>query len=238
MHSPAPVFLSAQWRHLAMLNFEIEPALLASRVPRGCELDLHGGRTFVSVVGFLFLDTRVLGIPIPFHRNFEEVNLRFYVRHRAADGTWRRGVVFVKELVPRWAIAFVANTVYGENYESLPMRHRLGQDEAAYQWKRGGRWEGLEVRCQGDSFAAGPGSEESFITENYWGYTRKRSGATAEYEVGHPSWRLRKIEDFHLDADLATLYGPEFAATLKSRPSTAFLADGSEIVVRQGRQLG
>lgn len=238
MPSAAPVFLSAQWRHLAMLNFEVDPQLLAARLPRGCELDFHQGRTFLSVVGFLFLDTKVLGIPIPFHRDFEEVNLRFYVRHRAEDGSWRRGVVFVKELVPRWAIAFVAKTVYGEPYEALPMRHRLSPDGAVYQWKRGGRWEGLEVRCSGESFLAAEGSEESFITEHYWGYTRQSSGDTAEYEVVHPIWRLRTAREFHLEADLATLYGPEFAAVLETRPTTAFLADGSDIAVKKGRQLG
>lgn len=237
MQPQAPVFLSAQWRHLAMLNFEIAPEILAPRVPRGCELDFYAGRTFVSVVGFLFLDTRVLGIPIPFHRNFEEVNLRFYVRRRAENGEERRGVVFVKELVPRWAIAFVARTVYGEPYQALPMRHRLGADELAYEWKRSGRWEGIDVRCSGESFTAGPESEEHFITEHYWGYTRTRSGATAEYEVGHPSWRLRKIQEFRFDADVASLYGPEFVPVLERRPSSAFVADGSRIEVRKGHQL-
>ena len=108
-----------------MLNYEIDPAVLATRIPAGCELDFWCGRAFVSVVGFQFLDTRVLGVPIPFHRHFEEVNLRFYVR-RVVEGVWRRGVVFIEEFVPRWAIAFVARRLYGENYRALPMRHSVG----------------------------------------------------------------------------------------------------------------
>ena len=80
--SRAP-FLCAQWRWLAMLNYEIEPAILEPLVPRGTELDFWEDRTFVSVVGFMFLDTRLLGWPIPLHRNFEEVNLRVL---RAASG--------------------------------------------------------------------------------------------------------------------------------------------------------
>ena len=97
-------FLSAVWRNLVMLNYEIEPDILRPLVPQGVELDSWKGKYFVSLVGFQFLDTRVLGMPIPFHRNFEEVNLRYYVRRRVEKG-WRRGVVFVKEVVPRWAIA-------------------------------------------------------------------------------------------------------------------------------------
>lgn len=237
MATPEPSFLTAAWRHLVLLNYVVDPALLASRVPSGCELDFFGGRTFVSVVGFLFLDTRVLGVPIPFHRNFEEVNLRFYVRHRAADGTWRRGVVFVKELVPRWAIAFVARTVYGENYRALPMRHRLAAGELAYQWKREGRWEGMAARFTGEPVLMPPEAEENFIAEHYWGYARQRDGRTVEYQVEHPPWRVWRATEASFDADVAGLYGPEFVGPLAGAPSTAFIAEGSEIVVRRGRVL-
>ena len=123
-------FLTAQWRHLAILNYLVEPSLLGGLVPRGTELDAWQGRTYVSVVGFLFLNTRILGVPVPFHRHFEEVNLRFYVRREAEDG-WRRGVVFVKELVPKRAIAWVARAVYNENYVAVPMGHEIVRAEGS-----------------------------------------------------------------------------------------------------------
>src|SRR6267154_1965683 len=107
-----------------MLNHVVDPRLIASLVPSGTEIDFENGETFLSVVGFLFLDTRLLGVPVPFHRDFEEVNLRFYVRRKSAD-TWRRGVVFIREFVPRCAIAFVARTFYGENYVAVPMKHQI-----------------------------------------------------------------------------------------------------------------
>jgi hypothetical protein len=118
------IFLTAEWRQLAMLNYEIDPARLRPLVPAGTEIDLWEGRAFISVVGFLFLNTRVRGIAFPCHQNFEEINLRFYVRRHAADG-WRHGVVFVRELVPRAAIAFIARKFYNENYLALPMWHRI-----------------------------------------------------------------------------------------------------------------
>jgi uncharacterized protein len=117
-------FLSANWRYLAMLNFAIQPAIIAPLVPPGTELDFEEAETFISVVGLLFLDTRLLGLPIPRHRDFEEVNLRFYVRRKSGD-TWRRGVVFVRELVPRRAVALVARAFYGERYLALPMKHEI-----------------------------------------------------------------------------------------------------------------
>lgn len=122
-HSRRP-FLSAEWRHLLMLNFEIDPSVLRPLVPRGTELDAWQGKTLVSLVGFLFLDTRVLGIRVPFHRTFEEINLRFYVRRDAA-GESRRGVVFVKEIVPKPAVALVARWRYNENYVAHPMDSRV-----------------------------------------------------------------------------------------------------------------
>src|SRR5204862_3173611 len=137
---------TANWRYLAMLNFVADPKLLEPLLPHGTELDFYEGRTFLSVVGFLFLDTFVLGLPIPWCRDFEEVNLRFYVRRKNVDD-WRRGVAFVRELVPRRAIAVVARTFYGEPYSALPMRHSLehkdGHVLADYQWRRGLRWETL-----------------------------------------------------------------------------------------------
>ncbi len=127
MESSSPqIFLTAEWRWLAMLNYEIDPKALALFVPVGTELDFWNGKTFVSLVGFLFQNARVRGMAIPFHRHFEEVNLRFYVRRKAEDG-WQRGVVFIKELVPRRAIAFVARAFYNENYFALPMSHRISR---------------------------------------------------------------------------------------------------------------
>ncbi len=238
-------FLTAEWRNLVMLNYEIDPAVLTARVPSGCELDSWDGRTFASVVGFQFLDTRVLGIPIPFHRNFEEVNLRFYVRRRAEEG-WRRGVVFVKEIVPRRAIAAVARAVYGERYVALPMRHAVesgtgvGSDApttARYEWRRGGAWEGLSGEFSGAPSLPADDSEETFITEHYWGYARQRDGSTVEYQVEHPRWRVWSAERSTLDCDVAALYGPEFVEALSAAPTSAFLADGSPVVVRRGRRI-
>ena len=237
-------FLTAEWRWLVMLNYEVDPAILTSRVPRGTELDGWQGRTFVSVVGFRFLDTRVRGWAIPFHRNFEEVNLRFYVRRGGEEG-WRRGVVFVREIVPRWAIATLARLVYGENYLALPMRHRLDlpQGEGStrggveYAWRHAGRWNSLSARIAGPARPPAPGSQEEFITEHYWGYAAQPEGGTVEYRVEHPRWPVWRASDSALDSDVAALYGPEFASFLSTAPASAFVAVGSPVIVRRGVTL-
>lgn len=240
--TPEPRFLTAEWRNLAMLNYEIDPGILAGRVPVGCELDAWSGRCFVSMVGFQFLRTRVLGVPVPFHRHFVEVNLRFYVR-RKSEGTWRRGVVFVKELVPRRAIAWVARRVYGENYDALPMRHEIGAAatpeirSVAYRWRRRGAWEGLSATFSGEPALCADAAEETFITEHYWGYSRLRDHATVEYQVEHPRWRVWRASTASLDCEAASLYGPEFVEALSAAPSSAFVADGSPVVVRRGVRL-
>ncbi len=135
-----------------MLNFVVDPKIVAPLVPPGTEIDFENGETFLSVVGFLFLDTRLLSLPIPLHRDFEEVNLRFYVRKKSAD-TWRRGVVFVRELVPRRAIALVAHAFYGENYLALSMKHQIDHVDpklkVEYSWRRGRKWESLTMSTTG-----------------------------------------------------------------------------------------
>jgi uncharacterized protein len=228
-------FLTADWRYLAMLNFGVDPKILRPLVPVETELDFHDGQTFVSVVGFLFLDTRVVGLPIPLHRNFEEVNLRFYVRRKTGN-EWRRGVVFVRELVPRRAIALIARTFYGEPYVALPMRHVLEHKEGRlfveYQWRRHRHWETLAMNATGEPQPAGQGSQEEFITEHYWGYTARRGGCS-EYRVEHPRWRLWMAQTTKFEADVETLYGPQFVETLAAAPVSGFIAEGSPIQVHQ-----
>lgn len=240
--TPERRFLTAEWRNFVILSYEIDPGILAGRVPAGCELDSWSGHTFVSVVGFQFFHTRVLGVPIPFHRHFEEVNLRFYVR-RKAEGTWRRGVVFVKELVPRQATAFVARRIFGENYVALPMRHSVASSTqsasttVAYQWQRLATWEGLSASFSGSPALPPDEAEETFITEHYWGYARQRDHATVEYQVEHSRWRVWRADTASLECEVSSLYGSEFVDALSGSPSTAFIADGSAVVVRNGRRL-
>ena len=240
----AKPFLRADWRALAMLNYDVDPAALAPFVPAGTELDGHGGRVFASVVGFRFLATRVLGLAVPFHRDFEEVNLRFYVRRHAADGA-RRGVVFVKEIVPRRAIAWTARRTYGERYVALPMRHdvalpdpaRPGRGHASYAWRQGDLWQRLRVDVEGTASLPLAGSEEEFTTEHYWGYARQRDGSTLEYRVEHPRWPVWRGSAGELDCDAAALYGPSLAAALARPPTACFVAVGSAVTVRRGVAL-
>ena len=119
-------FLTAEWRKLIMAQYEVPHALLEPRLPQGLELDLYEGRAFVSLVGFLFDRVRIFGVPLPFHTRFEEVNLRFYVRRPMPDGSARRGVVFLSEIVPRPAITLVARALYGEAYSTAPTSHSWG----------------------------------------------------------------------------------------------------------------
>jgi uncharacterized protein len=239
MQRPLPgVFLTAEWRWLAMLNFEVESAVLAPRVPEGTELDASKGRTLVSVVGFRFLDTRVLGAAVPLHGDFDEVNLRFYVRRRAEEG-WRRGVVFVRELVPRRALSWVARVVYGEPYRAVPMRHALdiAGGLVSYAWRWRGVWSSLNLSFRGEPRLPADGSEEEFITEHFWGYTARGAGGSNEYRVEHPRWRVWPAASASLECDVAALYGAEFAGALSGAPSSAFLAEGSAVSVRRAARL-
>jgi len=238
---PASVFLTADWRWLAMLNYEVDPGILAPFVPAGTELDFWNGKTFVSMVGFWFQKTRVRGIPIPFHRNFEEMNLRFYVR-RQANHECRRAVVFIKELVPRFAIAWAARTFYNENYIALPMSHRIEKtgDEiksVRYSWRFHGRENSLSLATHGNAQPLRTGSEPEFVTEHYWGYAAQRDGSTLEYQVEHPRWRVWEAQEAGLDCDTANLYGKQFSEVLGRQPASAFLAEGSAVTVRKGVRL-
>lgn len=238
------VFVTAEWRYLAMLNYAVDPASLASFVPAGTELDFFEDRTFVSLVAFRFLQTRVLGLSVPFHADFEEVNLRFYVRRRAAEG-WRRGVTFIRELVPRRAVALVARLVFNENYIAIPMSHQiadagLGADRrlsAEYGWRHRGTTGSIRMRAGGTPVRPQTGSLEQFITEHYWGYVRQRSGGTLEYEVRHDPWGVWASDEAAFVDEGSGLFDPALSPALGRKPDSAFLADGSPVWLFEGRNV-
>jgi len=236
------VFLTAQWRHLVMLNYAIDPHVLYPYVPRNTELDTWNGTTYVSLVGFRFLDTRLKRIAIPFHRHFEEINLRFYVRTETPDGI-RRGVVFIREVVPRRAIAWIARWVYGENYVACPVRSDIdladngGASRITYDWKHEGSWLTIGATFAGDASLPVAGSEEEFITEHYWGYSALRDGRTVEYRVEHPQWRVWPGTGHVARGDFARFYGSAFADALSQQPTSSFIAQGSPVVVREGATM-
>ena len=238
-------FLTAQWRDLLLLNYQAPEQLLRPLVPAGTELDRFDGRLLASVVGFRFIDTRVLGWSVPFHRHFEEVNLRFYVRRAMPDGAPRRAVVFIRELVPKAAIAWVARLAYNEPYLRVPMGHRLTvpqggttPSDVEYTWGRGPGRNRLAGRLRSAPSGLTRPSEAEFITEHYWGYTRQRDGGTLEYQVVHPPWTVAAVERPVLSGDLGAVYGPAWASVLAGTPHSAFYATGSEVAVFAGRRFG
>jgi uncharacterized protein YqjF (DUF2071 family) len=229
-------FLTAKWSDLIMASYTVDPEMLASKVPAGTELDLNDGRCYVSLVGFMFLDTKVFGVPFPFHVNFEEVNLRFYVK-RLMDDEVRRGVVFLKEIVPRYAIATVARIMYGEPYECWTMSNRRDDLLASYEWRKGNRSGRLSVKrgkCLG---VPANDSHGSFIIEHYWGYTARGRHRTDEYKVEHPKWDLYSTEDHFIDVDFGSIYGSDFSSLTDQKPYSVVFATGSEISVYKGEKI-
>jgi hypothetical protein len=234
----ARAFLTAEWRKLAMANYVVDPVVLKPYLPLHTEPDLWNGRCYVSLVGFMFVDTRLAGVRIPYHTTFEEVNLRFYVRYRD-EHDWKRGVVFIKEIVPRSALTWVANTLYRENYQTLPMSHRWERMDSLtveYRWKLK-NWHSLSVQTAPEAEDIAIGSEAEFITEHYWGYTRIDSTRTAEYGVEHPRWKAYPVDQYAVHVDFREVYGDSFAFLTNMKPASVFLAEGSPIIVRAGRTL-
>jgi uncharacterized protein YqjF (DUF2071 family) len=229
--------LTAEWRDLVMLNFEVDSRVLAPHVPAGTELDRWHDVAFVSIVGFQFLHARLFGVPIPFHGSFPEVNLRFYVRRRTPDG-WRRGVVFLREFVPKRAVAWVARA-FGENFRRLPMKShvRRGRDVESplgveYEWQLAGHPQLLALETRGETPQLPErGSLDEFIVEHYWAYTALPRRRTREHFVVHPPWQIAPAANVEFDADVRELYGPTFAPFLRRRPISAFWANGSAVRV-------
>ncbi len=227
-------FLKAEWQNLIMANYEIDPVCLLPYLPKGIELDFFEGKTYVSLVGFLFKDTTLFGLPIPFLGTFEEVNLRFYVVRKFGDEL-RRGVVFINETVPNAAVAWVANKLYKEHYIAIPTKHRWMLDktkkEIEYEWKVKNDWNKIRVEASANSVPMQKGSVEEFIFEHYYGYTRVKASQTIEYRVNHPRWEVNAVRDYEIKCDFKAFYGTDFEILNTIRPNSVILAEGSAVSV-------
>ncbi len=233
-------FLKAEWKNLALFNYEVDAEILEKYLPAGTEIDIWNNKCYVSLVGFMFKNTKVLGLKVPFHTNFEEVNLRFYVK-RFENGEWKRGVVFIKEIVPKKAITFIANTLYQEHYETQKMRYEIIENKNSntfiYQWKNEKEWNTIEIETKKDLSKIEMDSEAEFITEHYFGYTKIDEETTFEYEVTHPRWEQFEVLNHRIDIDFEKNYGTDFGFLQTQKPTSIFLAEGSKITVKNKRKI-
>jgi uncharacterized protein YqjF (DUF2071 family) len=233
------VFLTAEWRKLALAQYAVDKEILSKYLPPHTELDDWQGKYYVSLVGFMFVDVKLRGFNIPFHTTFEEINLRFYVKFKDGD-TWKRGVVFIKEFVPKPAITFVANTIYKENYQTFAMKHvwieQEDQIEVNYLWKNR-TWHNFSVTAASTAEEIRMGSEEEFITEHYWGYTKIAANKTSEYGVEHPRWEVYPVKDYKINVDFGINYGSDFGFLTQAKPNSVMLAEGSAIRVLKGKKF-
>lgn len=233
-------FLTAEWKNLVMANYIIEPEVVNDFLPHKTEIDYYKGNTYISLVGFMFLNTRVKGVKIPFHTNFEEVNLRFYVQYND-NGNWKRGVTFIKEIVPKPAISFVANTVYHEKYQCLSMKNSLVLADDAqminYEWKHKRINYSMAATTELIPVPMQQGSEEEFIAEHYWGYSKYSEHTTYEYQVAHPKWNIFPVKSFLINCDFGKLYGKKFSFLNTASPNSVFVAEGSGIEVYGKRKI-
>ncbi len=215
-----------------MASWALPPALLEPYVPKGTRLDLFEGSAWASLVAFGFRDVRVKGLRIPGHTDFVEVNLRFYVVRDTPEGP-RRGATFVSEIVPRRAIALVANGLYGERYSVW----RTSVEGTTYRWSRRDERYAFGAELGAELPAPDPASLPGFVVEHYWGYTRRGEARTDEYRVAHPRWTLREVRSHAIEADFARLYGPEFAPLNARPPDDVLWAVGSEVAVYSGGRI-
>ena len=233
-------FLTAEWNNLVMINYEINPKILEKYVPNGTELDFFDNKCYISFIGFMFEKVRVLGIKIPFHSDFEEVNLRFYVK-RYENGIWKRGAVFISEIVPKASITLVANTLYHEHYSTLPMKHEILEKENSkmfqYQWKIANNWNKIEIETNKNPIEIKINSEAEFITEHYFGYTKVNEKTTFEYEVRHPRWQQLEVIKNNSKINFEQVYGQEFAFVKDLKPTSIFLAIGSAISIEGKKRI-
>lgn len=231
-------FLSARWENLIMANYSVNPELLKPYLPNGVELDFHNNKTYVSLVGFMFKQTSLFHLRIPFLGTFEEINLRFYVKRVQGDSI-KRGVVFINETVPYKLVAWLANKLYKEHYIAIPTKNEIEitnlSKNIRYQWKTNKEWNHIAVNTAIENEQMLPGSIEEFIFEHYYGYTKINNQHSQEYKVNHPRWLVNKVKDYFINCDFKSMYGADFSFLRNHQPDSVIVAEGSPVTVNWKR---
>jgi len=225
-------FLRAEWNNLILANYIVPKELLLPYLPFKTELDFFEGNAYVSLVGFQFLNTKVFGFSVPMHVNFEKVNFRFYVKYND-HGFIKRGVVFIKEIVPKIGISLIVNNFYTEKYATMNMKHfnmDNGENlEAGYEWSYKNKWNKLSAVANKRSKKILRDSCESFFTDHYWYYLKMSNARTYEYNIEHTPWETLKVASYNVECDFKAIYGEEFAFLNNTDPVTVLMTKGSEI---------
>ncbi|MEO5905745.1 MAG: DUF2071 domain-containing protein, partial [Saprospiraceae bacterium] len=220
-------------------NYAVDPVLLKNYLPTGTHLELWNNQCYLSLVGFMFLETKFLGVKFPLHTNFPEVNLRFYVNRNTLQER-KRGVVFIKEVVPLPVVTFIANTFYKEHYHTMPMRHswKIAKEKISveYAWKKN-EWYSMKIVSNPASHPIVENSIYSFFTDNPWGFNRLSESRTLAYEVEHPVWKFYDTLDYSINVDFEKVYGPAFSFLNHQEPDSVFLIEGSEVTLEKGKEI-
>ena len=228
------VFLKAKWENIIMVNYEIEPELLLPFLPKGVSLDLFDGKAYISLVGFMFKNTKLFNFPIPFFGSFEEINLRFYVTRKEGD-VFKRGVVFINETIPYQLVAWMANKLYKEHYSVVPTKHQILNNDKInqikFEWLLQNKWNSIAVDFDSKTETMKTNSLEKFIYEHYYGYTKINNLQTEEYQLKHPSWNIHKVIDYKIDCDFEAMYGKSFSILNQMKPNSVFIAEGSDVSI-------
>ncbi|MDT0676041.1 YqjF family protein [Autumnicola musiva] len=222
--------LTCEWKKLAFANYIVSPKILESYLPKYTEIDFFHGKCFVSLVGFQFKNVAVGGIKIPFHTSFEEVNLRFYVKHFNGK-EWRQGVVFISEIVDKISLTILANNLLHESYQNMPMRHTEEKfaefNKYGYFWRKENEWQHFKVSADKNPLNVDKNSETEFLIQRLWGYGKHSEKVTNEYHVVHPLWQVYKVKNYSIKADFK-LFGNDFSHLNNAKPHSIILAEGSK----------
>ncbi|WP_424494544.1 YqjF family protein [Salinimicrobium sp. GXAS 041] len=228
--------LTAEWKNLVFANYTVPPQLIEKYLPAHTKPDFYNGKCYLSLVGFQFKNVKVANLKIPFNNDFEEINLRFYVK-RFDGAKWRKGVIFISQIADKAALNTLANVLFQENYQKLVTKQHISEDDtsinARYSWRFKDEWQHLEAKS---GIVASPfqeNSEEEFLMDRPWGYGKRNNEETNEYKVSHPDWPIFEVEEYSVKVDFSLLFGPEFNILSSATPKSVILAEGSTVSMEE-----
>lgn len=234
------IFLQADWNKLICANYIIDPKILEKYIPFGTILDLHQEKCYVSLVCFKYSNTQLFGIKFPFYKNFEEINLRFYVKREISPGIWRKEAAFTQLFFPKRPLTFIANFIYKENYKTRPIKHTLKKNEfhdVTTYYIKNKKWFHISVSYDRKLHPIVKTSSEYFFHGHLWGTAKVNSKSSTSYKIEHPEWKTYSITNWEINVDFGSLFGNDFKFLNAIKPESVMMTEGSKVTVKKKHMI-
>lgn len=174
-----------EWNNAVFLHWEVELEELNKFVPSELEIDLFGGKAWVSLVAFTMEKIRPKNLPsFPPVSDFDEINIRTYVKSNGKTGVYFLSIEGGTSLSCKVA----------KRISELPYRYsKMNRQKGLYESTNSEFEDRLTLEYQIGNSKENKTELDKWLTERY-ALFQDTDQAINEFEIHHLEWPINEID--------------------------------------------